>query len=48
MGAALMLASDVVAQRLLAPTQLPVGIVTVCIGGLYLVWLLIAQTRRQG
>jgi iron complex transport system permease protein len=48
MGAALMLASDVVAQRLLAPTQLPVGIVTVCIGGLYLVGLLIAQTRRQG
>jgi iron complex transport system permease protein len=48
MGAALMLASDVAAQRLLAPTQLPVGIVTVCIGGLYLVGLLIAQTRRQG
>jgi iron complex transport system permease protein len=48
MGAALLLASDVLAQRLLAPTQLPVGIVTVCIGGIYLVGLLIAQTRRQG
>ena len=46
-GAGLLLASDVIAQRLLAPTQLPVGIVTVCIGGIYLVGLLIAQARRK-
>jgi len=46
-GAALLLASDVVAQRVIAPTQLPVGIVTVCIGGIYLVGLLIAQARRK-
>lgn len=47
MGAALMLASDVLAQRLLAPTQLPVGVITVCVGGAYLIGLLIAQARRQ-
>jgi iron complex transport system permease protein len=47
MGAALLLASDVVAQRLLAPTQLPVGVITVCVGGVYLVGLLIHQARRQ-
>ncbi|WP_227497238.1 FecCD family ABC transporter permease [Planctomonas psychrotolerans] len=47
MGAALLLASDVLAQRLLAPTQLPVGVITVCVGGVYLVALLISQARRQ-
>ena len=46
-GAGLLLVSDIIAQRLLAPTQLPVGIVTVCIGGIYLVGLLIAQARRK-
>ncbi|GAA4450742.1 FecCD family ABC transporter permease [Phytohabitans houttuyneae] len=40
MGAALLLASDLVAQRALAPTQLPVGVVTAALGGLYLIWLL--------
>jgi iron complex transport system permease protein len=40
MGAALLLTSDLVAQRALAPTQLPVGVVTSCLGGAYLVWLL--------
>jgi iron complex transport system permease protein len=40
MGAALLLASDLVAQRALAPTQLPVGVVTAALGGAYLIWLL--------
>ncbi|MCU1405226.1 MAG: ABC-type enterobactin transport system, permease component [Glaciihabitans sp.] len=46
-GGALMLTSDVLAQRLLAPTQLPVGVVTACIGGVYLVSLLVSQARRR-
>ncbi|PPF84113.1 iron-enterobactin ABC transporter permease [Subtercola sp. Z020] len=46
LGAALMLGSDVIAQRLIAPTQLPVGIVTVVIGGIYLVALLATQSRK--
>jgi len=46
MGACLLATSDFVAQHAFAPTQLPVGIVTVCIGGMYLVWLLIRQARR--
>jgi iron complex transport system permease protein len=46
MGAVLLLVSDLVAQTVLAPTQLPVGAVTVCVGGLYLVWLLVTQVRR--
>src|SRR5699024_3442265 len=39
MGALLVCASDLVAQRLFAPTQLPVGVVSGCLGGVYLIWL---------
>lgn len=46
-GALLLVSSDVLAQRLFAPTQIPVGIVTVCLGGVYLVWLLIQEARRR-
>ncbi|SEG85799.1 iron complex transport system permease protein [Nonomuraea solani] len=40
MGAVLLTAADLAAQRLLAPTQLPVGVLTAAIGGTYLVLLL--------
>ncbi|AGL15073.1 iron chelate uptake ABC transporter family permease subunit [Actinoplanes sp. N902-109] len=46
MGAFLLMLSDWLAQRVFAPTQLPVGVVTVAVGGLYFVWLLIRQARR--
>lgn len=46
MGALLLVTGDVVAQRLFAPVQLPVGVVTVCLGGGYLIWLLIREARR--
>jgi iron complex transport system permease protein len=45
-GALLLTGADYIAQRAFAPTQLPVGIVTVCIGGLYFAWLLIREARR--
>ena len=47
MGALLLMASDYAAQRVFAPTQLPVGVVTVSLGGLYFVWLLVLQARRR-
>lgn len=47
MGAFLVVASDIVAQRLFAPTQLPVGVVTGALGGIYLIWLLAMQWRRR-
>jgi iron complex transport system permease protein len=47
MGAFLLMVSDWVAQRAFAPTQLPVGIVTVAVGGVYFVWLMIRQGRAQ-
>ncbi|MFI7547556.1 FecCD family ABC transporter permease [Actinoplanes sp. NPDC049599] len=45
-GALLMVLSDLVAQRLLAPAQLPVGVVTGAVGGVYLAWLLAGQWRK--
>lgn len=45
-GALLLLVSDLVAQRVFAPTQLPVGVVTGAVGGLYLAYLLVSQWRR--
>lgn len=48
MGAALLsaahLLSLVLAQYYRA---VPVGLITVCLGGLYLIWLLVRETRRQ-
>lgn len=44
-GAFLLVASDFVAARAFAPIQLPVGVVTVSIGGIYLVYLLAKEAR---
>jgi iron complex transport system permease protein len=40
MGGVLLLASDVLARSLLAPMELPVGVLTAVLGGGYLIWLL--------
>ncbi|WP_213954246.1 iron ABC transporter permease [Variovorax sp. dw_954] len=40
MGGALLLAADVVARWLVAPQELPVGVVTALLGGGYLLWLM--------
>ncbi|MBC3763607.1 iron chelate uptake ABC transporter family permease subunit [Quadrisphaera sp. RL12-1S] len=45
-GALLLLASDVVAQHLL-PVPLPAGVVTVSLGGAYLVHLVAREVRRR-
>lgn len=44
-GGALLLAADVLARSLIAPQEVPVGVVTAFVGGGYLVWLL---RRRRG
>lgn len=46
MGAALLLVADVAGQHLLS-ADVPVGIVTVVIGGLYLIVLLIQEARKK-
>lgn len=47
MGALLLIAADLCAQHLFLPNQLPVGVVTISIGGLYLIWLLIRESGRS-
>ncbi|MEV4312831.1 iron chelate uptake ABC transporter family permease subunit [Actinocrispum sp. NPDC049592] len=47
MGAVLLMASDLGIQRLFSNTQLPVGVATGVIGGLYLCWLLAYEFRRR-
>ncbi|MFD8968059.1 FecCD family ABC transporter permease [Streptomyces sp. NPDC059568] len=39
-GALLLATADLLAQRLLSPFQIPVGLVTGALGGIYLLWLL--------
>lgn len=40
MGAVLLLAADLLARWLLAPQELPVGVLTAALGGSYLLWLM--------
>ena len=47
MGGFLVLTSDVISQRLFAPTQLPVGVITGSLGGIYLIWLLSREWRKD-
>ncbi|MFE7135104.1 FecCD family ABC transporter permease, partial [Streptomyces sp. NPDC057638] len=47
MGAALLTTSDLLVQRLFSPTLLPVGTATGTIGGLYLIWLLVTESRKS-
>lgn len=44
-GAALLLASDFVAQHLM-PVTLPAGVITVVVGGAYLAWVIVHEIRR--
>ncbi|MFS0645185.1 FecCD family ABC transporter permease [Siminovitchia sp. 179-K 8D1 HS] len=44
-GAFILLSADVLAQRMIPGTILPVGVLTLSLGGLYLVWLLFHQAR---
>jgi iron complex transport system permease protein len=45
-GALLLSASDLVAQRVFDPSQLPVGVFTGVLGGIYLAWLLSREWRK--
>ncbi|MDQ0550198.1 iron-enterobactin ABC transporter permease [Pantoea agglomerans] len=46
-GALLLTAADYAAQHFFLPYQLPVGVITVSLGGLYLIALLVREARRQ-
>ena len=40
-------AADLCAQRLFMPYQLPVGVVTVSLSGIYLIVLLVQESRKK-
>ncbi|WP_342321671.1 iron-enterobactin ABC transporter permease [Kosakonia sp. BYX6] len=46
-GALLLLLADMIAQQGFTPYQLPVGVVTVSLGGIYLIALLIQESRKK-
>ena len=45
MGGLLLMVADVGARVLIAPQELPVGVLTAVLGGGYLLWLLHARSR---
>ena len=46
MGGALLLAADILARWLVAPQELPVGVLTAALGGTYLLWLMHRRTSQ--
>ncbi len=46
MGAVLLTAADILARGLVAPQELPVGVLTAVLGGSYLLWLMHRHTGR--
>jgi iron complex transport system permease protein len=46
-GAVLLCGADLAGQRLFAPVQLPVGLSTAGVGGIYLAWLLAREWRKR-
>ena len=48
MGAVLLVAADILARWLMAPQELPVGVLTAVLGGGYLLWLMHRQTGQSG
>ncbi len=47
-GGALLMAADTLARWLIAPQELPVGVLTAVLGGGYLLWLMRRATRPSG
>jgi iron complex transport system permease protein len=45
-GAVLLVGADYASQQLFGDTQLPVGVLTGLLGGLYLIWLLTSEWRK--
>jgi iron complex transport system permease protein len=48
MGGVLLMAADTLARWLIAPQELPVGVLTAVLGGGYLLWLMHRGTRGSG
>ena len=47
-GASLLLVADLFARTLVLPAELPIGILTACVGGPFFLWLLLRRRSRGG
>ncbi|MFF8959452.1 FecCD family ABC transporter permease [Streptomyces sp. NPDC014894] len=47
-GAVIVVLADLLARRILAPTELPVGVLTAAVGAPYLIWLLMRSRTTGG
>lgn len=48
LGAALLVGADLCARTLVAPAELPIGILTSLVGGPFFIWLLVRERRVRG
>ncbi len=48
LGASLLLLADLLARTVVLPAELPIGIVTSCVGGPFFLWLLVRRGRQGG
>jgi len=48
LGASLLLLADLIARTVVAPAELPIGIVTSLVGGPFFLWLLLRFRKRSG
>ncbi|ANZ16877.1 FecCD family ABC transporter permease [Streptomyces noursei] len=48
LGAVIVVLGDLLARKLLAPTELPVGVLTAAVGAPYLIWLIVRGHRARG
>ena len=48
LGASLMLVADLVARHIVLPAEMPIGIVTACVGGPFFLWLLMRRRAPGG
>ena len=46
LGANLLLVADMIARTIVAPAELPIGIVTACLGGPVFLWMLLTNVRQ--
>jgi iron complex transport system permease protein len=47
-GALLLVGADVVARTVVEPAELPLGVLTSAVGGVFFLWLLVTTRRAQG
>lgn len=48
LGAAFLLLADAVSRTIVAPAELPIGIVTAAVGGPFFLWILLQRSRQLG